>query len=364
MRLLHRDAARNLPERPARRRYPAVLPKFRNPAEPHQTWSGRGKRPHWVTELLDAGRSIQDFQISEYDTVAVVIVRQSHSITDDRDDYRAMAGSNPLGVWVQVDEEIARWRVVAIKPEQSYWIRKTKSSRYCLASAAAQNDLRKTTGRISQFLGDALAGRASDRQHLLVAWGLVAGAAWLMGSLAGAPAWPALTLAGVYLVVVLAAVCAIDARYGIIPDSLVLALAVGGVLQTSIPGQGELLQRGFEALVLFLAAACLFRLPIAGCGGTTNWGAGTSRSKICAGRSAPNQRVGLASAPRSATNQDQFHEAPLPAGAILRGRDGPFFHFPDRSLFIGPVVHQLHNARQPAGYVHPHRNGRRPGNLR
>jgi leader peptidase (prepilin peptidase) / N-methyltransferase len=118
--------------------------------------------------------------------------------------------------------------------------------------------LRKTTGRISQFLGDALAGRASDRQHLLVAWGLVAGAAWLMGSLAGAPAWPALTLAGVYLVVVLAAVCAIDARYGIIPDSLVLALAVGGVLQTSIPGQGELLQRGFEALVLFLAAY-LFR---------------------------------------------------------------------------------------------------------
>jgi len=64
LRLLHRDAARNLPERPARRRYPAVLPKFRNPAEPHQTWSGRGKRPHWVTELLDAGRSIQDFQIN------------------------------------------------------------------------------------------------------------------------------------------------------------------------------------------------------------------------------------------------------------------------------------------------------------
>jgi len=118
--------------------------------------------------------------------------------------------------------------------------------------------LRKTTGRISQFLGDALAGRASDRQHLLVAWGLVAGAAWLMGSLAGAPAWPALTLAGVYLVVVLAAVCAIDARYGIIPDSLVLALAVGGVLQTSIPGQGELLQRGFEALVLFLASGLPF----------------------------------------------------------------------------------------------------------
>lgn len=118
--------------------------------------------------------------------------------------------------------------------------------------------LRKTTERTSQFLGDALAGRAPDRQHLLVAWGLVAGAAWLMGSLAGVPAWPVLTLASMYLVAVLAAVCAIDARYGIIPDSLVLALAVGGVLQTSIPDQGELLQRCFEALVLFLAS-CLFR---------------------------------------------------------------------------------------------------------
>lgn len=118
--------------------------------------------------------------------------------------------------------------------------------------------LRKTTGRTGQFLGDALAGRAPDRQYVLVAWGLIAGAAWLMGSLAGTPAWPALTLAGVYLMAVLAAVCAIDARYGIIPDSLVLALAIGGVLQTSIPGQGELLQRGFEALALFLSA-WLFR---------------------------------------------------------------------------------------------------------
>ena len=65
LRQLGADAAPNLPDRPARRGYPAVLPKFRNPAEPHQTWSGRGKRPHWVTELLNAGRSIQDFQISE-----------------------------------------------------------------------------------------------------------------------------------------------------------------------------------------------------------------------------------------------------------------------------------------------------------
>ena len=65
LRRLRPDVAPNLVKKPSRRRYPPVLPKFRNPAEPHQTWSGRGKRPHWVTELLDAGRSIQDFQINE-----------------------------------------------------------------------------------------------------------------------------------------------------------------------------------------------------------------------------------------------------------------------------------------------------------
>jgi len=65
LRRLGADAAPNPVKEPSRRQYPAVSPKFRNPAEPHQTWSGRGKRPHWVTELLDAGLNIQDFQISE-----------------------------------------------------------------------------------------------------------------------------------------------------------------------------------------------------------------------------------------------------------------------------------------------------------
>ena len=65
LRRLRPDVAPSLVKEPSRRRYPPVLPKFRNPAEPHQTWSGRGKRPRWVTELLDAGRSFQDFQISE-----------------------------------------------------------------------------------------------------------------------------------------------------------------------------------------------------------------------------------------------------------------------------------------------------------
>jgi DNA-binding protein H-NS len=48
---------------PQRRPYPKVEPKFRNPADPSITWSGRGKQPHWVSELLAAGRRLDDFRI-------------------------------------------------------------------------------------------------------------------------------------------------------------------------------------------------------------------------------------------------------------------------------------------------------------
>jgi leader peptidase (prepilin peptidase)/N-methyltransferase len=115
--------------------------------------------------------------------------------------------------------------------------------------------LRKTGDRTSRFLGDALAWRAPDRQHAVVAWCLIAGAVWLVASLAGAPAWPEQALTGLYLVAVLAAVCAIDARYGIIPDSLVVALAAGGLVQTYLLGQAELVQRCLEAIVVFALAA-------------------------------------------------------------------------------------------------------------
>jgi leader peptidase (prepilin peptidase) / N-methyltransferase len=118
--------------------------------------------------------------------------------------------------------------------------------------------LRKTSGRTGRFLGRALTWRAPDRQHSAVAWGLVAGAIWLSTGLPEDPAWPEAALAGLYLGSVLAAICAIDARYGIIPDSLVAALAAGGLLQTYLGGQVELLERVFEGLAV-LGAAALFR---------------------------------------------------------------------------------------------------------
>jgi DNA-binding protein H-NS len=47
-----------------RRKYPRVLPKYQNPSEPSETWSGRGKRPRWLTAALKTGHTIEDFIIS------------------------------------------------------------------------------------------------------------------------------------------------------------------------------------------------------------------------------------------------------------------------------------------------------------
>ena len=48
---------------PQRRPYPKVEPKFRNPKDSSETWSGRGKQPRWVTELLVSGRDLDEFRI-------------------------------------------------------------------------------------------------------------------------------------------------------------------------------------------------------------------------------------------------------------------------------------------------------------
>ncbi|MDR3389297.1 MAG: H-NS histone family protein [Rudaea sp.] len=38
-------------------------PKFRNPADHSQTWSGRGKRPRWFNAALSAGKKEKDLLI-------------------------------------------------------------------------------------------------------------------------------------------------------------------------------------------------------------------------------------------------------------------------------------------------------------
>jgi DNA-binding protein H-NS len=47
----------------SRRAYPKVLPKYRNPKNPGETWSGRGKQPLWLAKRLGAGSKLDDFLI-------------------------------------------------------------------------------------------------------------------------------------------------------------------------------------------------------------------------------------------------------------------------------------------------------------
>ena len=52
-------------ETPKRRRfYPTVVPKYRNPDQPSETWAGRGKQPRWLTAQLRSGKRIDDFRIA------------------------------------------------------------------------------------------------------------------------------------------------------------------------------------------------------------------------------------------------------------------------------------------------------------
>ena len=62
LRQLKPQGASNVFQR-ARRPYPRVLPKYRNPAQPAETWSGRGKQPRWLTAQLRSGKKLDDFRI-------------------------------------------------------------------------------------------------------------------------------------------------------------------------------------------------------------------------------------------------------------------------------------------------------------
>ena len=40
-----------------------VAPIYANPADPEQTWTGRGRKPRWVQEALDAGKKLESLEI-------------------------------------------------------------------------------------------------------------------------------------------------------------------------------------------------------------------------------------------------------------------------------------------------------------
>ncbi|HDS0925080.1 TPA: H-NS histone family protein [Stenotrophomonas maltophilia] len=42
-----------------------VAPKYRNPANPKETWTGRGKQPRWLAAHTTKGKKLEDFLIKK-----------------------------------------------------------------------------------------------------------------------------------------------------------------------------------------------------------------------------------------------------------------------------------------------------------
>ena len=54
--------------KPTRKRKPvskraSAKPKYRNPSDPKQTWTGKGRRPRWYLDALESGQSEADLLV-------------------------------------------------------------------------------------------------------------------------------------------------------------------------------------------------------------------------------------------------------------------------------------------------------------
>lgn len=48
---------------PPKRQKGKAVPKYRNPNNPDQTWTGRGRKPNWLTGALKSGADLTDLEI-------------------------------------------------------------------------------------------------------------------------------------------------------------------------------------------------------------------------------------------------------------------------------------------------------------
>ncbi len=53
----------DLVEATSARKTATVAPKYGHPENPEITWSGRGRKPAWIADGLEAGKSLEDFAI-------------------------------------------------------------------------------------------------------------------------------------------------------------------------------------------------------------------------------------------------------------------------------------------------------------
>ena len=56
-------AAKKTAKKATGRKLGKVPPKYRNPANPAETWTGRGKQPRWMVREIEAGKKVEDFLI-------------------------------------------------------------------------------------------------------------------------------------------------------------------------------------------------------------------------------------------------------------------------------------------------------------
>jgi DNA-binding protein H-NS len=63
LRLLKKVGVEQAVRASERRPYPKVFPKYHNPKNPTETWSGRGRYPRWLSPQLGSGKKLDDFRI-------------------------------------------------------------------------------------------------------------------------------------------------------------------------------------------------------------------------------------------------------------------------------------------------------------
>lgn len=57
-------AAKTGTRKPSKMAGSKVAPKYRNPSNENETWSGRGKQPRWLAAYTAQGRALEEFRIA------------------------------------------------------------------------------------------------------------------------------------------------------------------------------------------------------------------------------------------------------------------------------------------------------------
>jgi len=58
-------AAKKTAAKKTARKLGKVPPKYRNPANRKETWTGRGKQPRWLAAMVEKGKKPEDFLIKQ-----------------------------------------------------------------------------------------------------------------------------------------------------------------------------------------------------------------------------------------------------------------------------------------------------------